>query len=100
MDFAPPKRIGYGENTNTSAAVARFGREHGVTVLTKAFLSRLEKNLEPTSRLSLEELSAKASERGLAFAAGACSNLRQTGQGHHRSDSCTVQESSAVSRMV
>jgi hypothetical protein len=42
--------------TDTSPSVARFGREQNVTVLTKSFLDRLEKNLEPANRLSLDEL--------------------------------------------
>lgn len=45
--------------TDSSASVAKFGREQNVTVLTKSFLDRLEKNLEPAKRISLDELIEK-----------------------------------------
>jgi hypothetical protein len=48
--------------TDTSRSVASFGRQQNVTVLTKSFLDRLEKNLEPANRLSLDELIEKINE--------------------------------------
>ncbi len=48
--------------TDASRSVARFGREQNVTVLTKSFLDRLEKNLEPAVRLSLDALIEKINE--------------------------------------
>ncbi len=50
--------------TDVNPMITRFGREQGVTILTKSFLDRLEKNLEPSARLSLDDLILKIAEYG------------------------------------